>query len=272
EYHYFHHNRELQVGQYAGPRSVKNCVTARAISHVETCHVVLGRNFTTSVRERRFLDLPGNNRAKGFSNVSLKSEDEQVRVPMAIQEQLKTEKGTVSKQDVVADDAEADGEKVAQAAKAKVAEDVDHDSAAASLLWPWGQPEDFFRELFHGFGLPGEIRVVTSTPSSAAMLASARDGYQFRGYARNMLTKKILMEDTTLRVAMAMILGAQDFGRMRVLTREASLGGSSSSLQAAFARGAQASPLKPQSEVDVAEEPEDDEEGAEGQGDEESED
>lgn len=201
-------------GGYAAPNRIKSTMSSRIISHLETGYVVSGKNYSTGLRERRFLDVPGCNRSRGWSGCGLKEEGDQLKIPYSLKLGLEAKKEDVTKKEVVADEQAGDEKDSSQV-----------DSKEGSMVWQWGHPEIFWRELFHAFGTPPGLRIVSTTASSAAMVAAARDGYLCHGYVRTQTCKQILMEDSCLKISLCMIHGSQEFGRMRVLTREESLGG-----------------------------------------------
>ena len=207
----------MEFGGYAGPSRVVAAMSSRVVSHLETAFVISGKGYATDLRERRFIDLPGSNRSRGWSGCSLKEEHEQIRVPYKLKKELEAPKESVLKKDVLSSEDPQVGHE--DSALTTVADDE------PSWLWNWGHSEKFFRELFFAFGTPNTVRVVSCTPSSAAMMAAARDRFRYLGFARTAKVKQILLEDAFLQVTLAMVRGSGDFGFMRVLTREESLGG-----------------------------------------------
>lgn len=134
-FHFFYSNKEFHSG-YLKPKSQRTTFSALLPSHVETAFVVAGKAFNPETRDRRWLDLPGNNRSRGWANCELLEENDHIMVPFATKAHLSC----------LSADAALKAEEAAQ----KAAEEEDGSSAPVSWYVSKTASQqrhpDFFRE------------------------------------------------------------------------------------------------------------------------------
>ena len=71
-----HHNNEFAGRQYAAAARVKSAVHSSLPDPLENMTMVIGKEpGLVPLRDRRYVDLPGNNRGRGWQQLSLKSEE-----------------------------------------------------------------------------------------------------------------------------------------------------------------------------------------------------
>lgn len=180
---YFYHNREFASG-YAKPRSQRSAFNACMPTHNETALVVVGKAFDVAVKERRWIDLPGSNRSRGWADNALVEEGEHIFVPYG-------RKAQMSK---LPSGAATDG-MLLEGTEDETAADVPDDSAS-SIAYPWSAREIFWREFWNA--LPDKHIIMTSTPSPFAAMAAARLRKPYFGWVGTACEKQIMLDSSSL--------------------------------------------------------------------------
>ena len=223
EHQYFFNNQEFVTG-YAKPRSMRNASSTCLCSHVENAFVIRGKAFEVPTLDRKFLDLPGSNRSRGWACNKLLAEKDHIVVSGAMQKKLYTEPVTSEKvpQDGEGSDKEKDdtskgkekqadqGKDDTSKGKENQADDEGEEIVMdmATMLWPWQNTEDFWKEWLLGLRDDSlEVLVVTPTPSVPLCLACARTGIHLLGFCFNETHRAILSEALQLRVTCELLLG-----------------------------------------------------------------
>ena len=136
------------------------------------------------VRERQFIDKPGNNTARGWSNLSLRSFESQ---------QLSS--ATKETKDLLLKNAFMSIEKKAD--PGDVVNDEAEEAEEASLsvpLFHWESPEEVFGEIFHCFAVNAMVVVDLTPGSGVSCVAAARSGRRFVGFTHNKLHSDLVKE------------------------------------------------------------------------------
>ncbi|CAJ1405457.1 unnamed protein product [Effrenium voratum] len=220
EFEFFYHNREHQVG-HAKPAHSRSTVHACLPSHTELAYGVLGKSFSVPLKERKWIDVPGTNRSRGWSANSLLDEKDLIHVSYEVQQKLhslSSAQKTVEQQLLESEDQE-------QKAGAEDQKTIPPD--AMSMLWPWQVGEAFWKELYESLTANPckDLLVMTGTPSAPGALAAARLGCGYVGWVASSLHKSVIMETAVLHITCDCLLGNRvDWGR-RFLSRAASLNG-----------------------------------------------
>lgn len=162
-------------------------MTARTLDPLETVFICAGTEYLSAlpIRERQFIDKPGNNTARGWSNLSLRSFESQ-----QLSSATKETKDLLLKNAFVSIEKKADPEDVVN--------DEPEEAEEASLsvpLFHWESPEEVFGEIFHCFALNNSMVVVDLTPGSGvSCAAAARSGRRFVGFTHNKLHSDLVKE------------------------------------------------------------------------------
>lgn len=187
---FFYHNREFTSG-FAKPRSLRgNAFHALLPSHLETGLCVVGKAAEVPLKERRWLDLPGSNRSRGWSQNAIAADH--ILVPWGIKTQL-PQVGVAEHMDMV------DGEAEAEKDEKGIEED------AATICYPWSSEELFWRELWNS--MPDGLIIMSSTPSPFAALAAARLRRRYLGWVSMSVEKDIFLQSSLACVSEAMRWG-----------------------------------------------------------------
>jgi hypothetical protein len=242
-------NFEFLPGGCAAPNRRKSAASACFPDPLGNMCLALPAEYLRELKLKplKFLGIPGDNRSRGWGNLSLKEGEERAMslVPKATYQSAfgVTDSAYEEPAHVAAEAGEDDGDAIGViddvidgdagngAGHEDGATDADEEGKEHNLLlFPWELPENFFREVFHAFsiGRPSEVKVVDFTASVSAALACCRDGYHYVGFAKNEMAKKVLWQQCLLAVTYSMVLGSADGFKpsKRHLTRAASLNGS----------------------------------------------
>lgn len=215
-----YHNREFMEGG-ALQRKKKNLQSTVPSQNsipepLETVLLLQGREAKIELKDRKWLDLPGNNASKSIAGLSLKGEE--ARLITTLTRECMT--------------AMSQGEDSA----ARVAGSEDESAASAGeeaaevpnllCLHPWEADETACRELVRGYA-PQKAVVVDFWAGASFATACCRDKLRYIGLVQSELARSILYEMVLLRIALDMCLDTADgFTRARRhLTRMESLGG-----------------------------------------------
>lgn len=228
----FHHNREFTNTGYAAPRCARTTLSALLPDPLENMYVVVSKFNNLPLRERKWLDIPGTNRARGISNLGLKPEEEQAinQIPVEVKRQIlqHVSLNAMSQADGGGDD---EGEDTTMGDDDDTPSQGTPDSQSIKgpvSLFPWEAPEVFWREIFHGYNT--DIRstlVVDFTPGSGtAAVAAARECVKYLGFVHVEAQKAVINETLSACIVKDVLLNRNDgFLTRRFLTRASSLGG-----------------------------------------------
>lgn len=76
-----HHNNEFNPRMYAAARYVKSAMNNSLPDPLENAFMVIGNDPSAlELRDRKFLDVPGSNRGRGWQHLPIKTEEEQFLV------------------------------------------------------------------------------------------------------------------------------------------------------------------------------------------------
>ena len=192
-FEFFYHNNEWSLEQALPGRNSRTRFHACMPSHTEQGIAVIGKDFAVDTRERRWVNTPGSNRQRGWSDNSLQREADHCYITRATLQALHPDK-VVS--DAMCEDAESD--------------DGECQTVDKVLLCPWQVGEDFWKELFNSVADCKQLVIFSPTPAGPACLAAARLGASFVGWVRNAMWKSVLMEYVVLHIALDLVCGNRE--------------------------------------------------------------
>ncbi|CAE7375817.1 unnamed protein product [Symbiodinium sp. CCMP2592] len=194
---------------------------------LENVSMVWTSNVGLELRERKFVDLPGSNKARGWAGQSIKG-DEDYLVSLLPRECLQA----------MADGKDAPKAPHSDSEEESAPEDKDKDTAEVSSvlpLHPWESTEEQAREIFHCF-LPNKASVVIAArlmndyfAGLVSAVACARDKIRYVGFVKNQTSLCVLSEMILLRIVLEMVQDRSDGFRRatRHLSKSLSLRGES---------------------------------------------
>jgi len=220
-----HTNAEFSKNKFAALRNHGNCMNATVPEPLETLSICANKKFKVQPVARKYLDLPGSNRTRGFNNVPLKNAD--VSTSWAQRCEILAGSSKAAPMDEEQADwmvpADQDDEAMPSADDATAAAEEDIASKTCDLF-PWEHHELVARELLNCFDVKTVIHYNTGCTWA---LACARHSRHFIGFARNAAHVEHVNKTLVAMVLAEMIEGKHDgFSVTRFLSAQRSLGGS----------------------------------------------
>ncbi|CAE7906934.1 unnamed protein product [Symbiodinium microadriaticum] len=212
---FLYHNREFE-----GRRMSRSCSgTSKGANPepLENVSVIWTKDVTLELRERKFVDLPGNNKARGWASQALKG-DEDYMVSLLPRDCLQAMADGTEAPKPPHSDSEESGPEEKETAEVSVLP-----------LHPWEGTEEQAREIVHCF-LPKKTSVVIDYFAGlVSAVACARDKVRYIGFVRNTTSLSVLSEMVLLRIVLDMVQDRADGFRRatRHLSKSLSLGGES---------------------------------------------
>ena len=185
-----HHNGEL------GLRKKRTVCTPCSVDPLETCFLIMGKERMQELplRHRRYVDMPGTNEVRGFSNLSLRSAAslELNKVSREVKEQIFSH---ISFASTGADSGQT--LQPQQPAAAGSDEEEEEPRQDYVTLVQWEHPEELFAEFIHLYSSAGMDDVIgdVAAGSGIACLAAARAGKHYFGIV-NSPTHTTLIRET----------------------------------------------------------------------------
>ena len=187
---------------------------------VESLIIVGHKELNFPVKERQYVDLPGDSRDRAWMKLKLRLETTRCmsRVSAAIFEKILT--GTAGATGA----ASPDDENSASEPESLLEAGAGHD------LFPWEADESQLQEAYcllePATGGAGTAKIVDFAAGYSAAIAAIREKRSYVGFVASELIRTVMLEGLLLEITLALQAQAVGFRRgTRVLTRAASLGG-----------------------------------------------
>ena len=170
-----HHNGEVNL------RRKRTVCSPCSVDPLETCYLIMGKERMQELplRHRRYVDMPGTNEVRGFSNLSLRSSAslELNKVTKEIKDEIFGHISSASTGTEMADQ----GEQQQRATAPGSDEEEEEPRQQYVTLVQWEHPEELFAEFFHLYSSEGDVIGDLTAGSGVACLAAARAGRRYYG-------------------------------------------------------------------------------------------
>ena len=169
-------------------RKGKTLLHAYLPDPLETVHLVAMSDFFKNIqeKERKFVDLPGTNGARGWAKLSLR-----VEIHNPVTEKTKDLIFSSSSNEQEQWDEEAEAEE------------------ACLALCPWEAPERTYAEFLHCFGSPDMVVIDLCPGSGMLCTAACRAGLRYHGFTSCLLQTSLVRESATCQSISVMLACAK---------------------------------------------------------------
>ena len=173
---------------------------------LETNLLFRGKGMNLEERQRRFIDLPGTNRSRGWAKLKLKSLEDR----LATTTTKDLFEAMAAEDPHEKDDKKGSTETLqAPASDESAGEDEAPTASEGRVVHPWEPAEELMREMYHCF-LPPNGCIVDLFASFTAAMAAVRDKRRYVGFCFSGVFMKYLMEALLLKVLLELILKNRD--------------------------------------------------------------
>lgn len=208
---------------------------------METLLLAFSSDYKVPRRNRRWIDLPGNNRARGLNSVPLRSSgDMDVQVKFGFKQRILGGEGSDGRAEGHFALGGLFGEDEEEEPENSEVQEPDLDGHAVQIF-PWEASELLSLELLHMYA--PSATVALGSGGGVWSLAAARLGIRQVAFTRTPEHKAFVSQVLTFRIAHEMLLDVDNgFRARRFLRREASLAGSTAAASEARAEVAAEAP------------------------------